>query len=374
MRHLHDIRAGDRRRRAGAGQRHPRRRELLGALSRTAACRSCARSISRCTHDAERPAGQARRLSASSIRRATRCRTCSRAAGSATTSPSGSATRRTTPPGTRLHRTREHLQGNGQAQDSARARQRSRKAWEEMYIAEGSDWFWWFGDDHSSARTPCSTTCSASTCRTSTCCWATTPPADLSRPISQRGQRLPHTLPRALSRREDRRPARRSSSGSAPAAITCQNERGTMAMVDARAAAKTSTSASTSSDLLVRVDCDGPARDGPGRLRHAAHRLRRAGRLRVARRTTRAGPTQSCAVVLRRRPAGQRPHGRGRRRSDRWRWPSRSTLLGVAVGRAGAVLRRAAAKAGRAATARRARGPSRSRGRRRDFELIMWDV
>jgi alpha-amylase/alpha-mannosidase (GH57 family) len=26
------------------------------------------------------------------------------------------------------------------------------RAWEELYIAEGSDWFWWFGDDHSSAQ------------------------------------------------------------------------------------------------------------------------------------------------------------------------------------------------------------------------------
>jgi alpha-amylase/alpha-mannosidase (GH57 family) len=25
------------------------------------------------------------------------------------------------------------------------------KAWEEIYIAEGSDWYWWFGDDHSSS-------------------------------------------------------------------------------------------------------------------------------------------------------------------------------------------------------------------------------
>jgi len=29
---------------------------------------------------------------------------------------------------------------------------RIRQAWEEIYIAEGSDWFWWFGDDHSSAQ------------------------------------------------------------------------------------------------------------------------------------------------------------------------------------------------------------------------------
>ena len=26
------------------------------------------------------------------------------------------------------------------------------RAWEELYIAEGSDWFWWFGDSHSSAQ------------------------------------------------------------------------------------------------------------------------------------------------------------------------------------------------------------------------------
>jgi alpha-amylase/alpha-mannosidase (GH57 family) len=26
------------------------------------------------------------------------------------------------------------------------------RAWEELYIAEGSDWFWWFGDSHTSAQ------------------------------------------------------------------------------------------------------------------------------------------------------------------------------------------------------------------------------
>jgi len=30
--------------------------------------------------------------------------------------------------------------------------QRLKEAWEEVYTAEGSDWFWWFGDDHSSAN------------------------------------------------------------------------------------------------------------------------------------------------------------------------------------------------------------------------------
>ena len=49
-----------------------------------------------------------------------------------------------------LHETREFL---------VRAEKREgiapevlKQAWEEIYIAEGSDWYWWFGDDHSSAQ------------------------------------------------------------------------------------------------------------------------------------------------------------------------------------------------------------------------------
>lgn len=47
-----------------------------------------------------------------------------------------------------LHRTREHLhQRSGQA---ILPQETLRKAWEELYIAEGSDWFWWYGEEHSS--------------------------------------------------------------------------------------------------------------------------------------------------------------------------------------------------------------------------------
>ncbi len=49
-----------------------------------------------------------------------------------------------------LHQTREFLK---LTQASGRhAPEMLEKAWEEIYIAEGSDWFWWFGDDHSSAQ------------------------------------------------------------------------------------------------------------------------------------------------------------------------------------------------------------------------------
>ena len=64
-----------------------------------------ARAVSqRCTATPGDPAGDASATIWSGIRRTTRCRTCSPAAGSATTSPSGSATRRTTRRGTLLHR------------------------------------------------------------------------------------------------------------------------------------------------------------------------------------------------------------------------------------------------------------------------------
>ncbi len=49
-----------------------------------------------------------------------------------------------------LHQTREFLkqtEAEGKAPPEALA-----KAWEEMFIAEGSDWYWWFGDDHSSSQ------------------------------------------------------------------------------------------------------------------------------------------------------------------------------------------------------------------------------
>lgn len=48
-----------------------------------------------------------------------------------------------------LHQTREFLKQT-EAEKTAPP-DAIRKAWEEIYIAEGSDWFWWFGDDHSSA-------------------------------------------------------------------------------------------------------------------------------------------------------------------------------------------------------------------------------
>jgi alpha-amylase/alpha-mannosidase (GH57 family) len=49
-----------------------------------------------------------------------------------------------------LHQTREFLKQT--EAEGKTAPEAIKNAWEEMFIAEGSDWFWWFGDDHSSSQ------------------------------------------------------------------------------------------------------------------------------------------------------------------------------------------------------------------------------
>jgi alpha-amylase/alpha-mannosidase (GH57 family) len=51
-----------------------------------------------------------------------------------------------------LYRTRQFLQNSIQLHPEWRDQPKAIQAWEEIYIAEGSDWCWWFGDDHSSAN------------------------------------------------------------------------------------------------------------------------------------------------------------------------------------------------------------------------------
>ena len=69
------------------------------------------------------------------------------ARGSTRTSTSGSATLTTSGRGASwlMHARRSSLRREVDAARLSRAR-------EEILIAEGSDWFWWYGDDHSSAH------------------------------------------------------------------------------------------------------------------------------------------------------------------------------------------------------------------------------
>jgi alpha-amylase/alpha-mannosidase (GH57 family) len=152
-----------------------------------------------------------------------------------------------------LHRTREHL-----VKRAAEGRD-VRRAWEELYIAEGSDWFWWFGDDHSSAQDAIFDYLFRKHLQNVYVLLGDEAPASLARPISRRAQRVHHTEPRALL--EVKIDGRYTffewvSAGH----YTCQNERGTMAMAMPGPLRELYFGFDLAR-LLVRVDCDGPARD-----------------------------------------------------------------------------------------------------------------
>lgn len=49
-----------------------------------------------------------------------------------------------------LFQTRQHLTAAGA--DGSKTPEQLAEAWRELFIAEGSDWFWWFGDDHTSSQ------------------------------------------------------------------------------------------------------------------------------------------------------------------------------------------------------------------------------
>jgi alpha-amylase/alpha-mannosidase (GH57 family) len=96
-----------------------------------------------------------------------------------------------------LYQTREHLlaaQRAGQvgADQLARAR-------EELLIAEGSDWFWWFGDSHTSAQDLIFDRLFRKHLQNVYTCLGDSPPGELTRSISQ-GHRHPglHTEPTSL--------------------------------------------------------------------------------------------------------------------------------------------------------------------------------
>ena len=64
------------------------------------------------------------------------------------------------------------------------------RAWEELYIAEGSDWFWWFGDAHTSAQDSLFDRLFRKHLQNVYLVLDEAPPAELAKPISQ-GQRHP---------------------------------------------------------------------------------------------------------------------------------------------------------------------------------------
>jgi alpha-amylase/alpha-mannosidase (GH57 family) len=156
-----------------------------------------------------------------------------------------------------LHQTREHLRQR-QAQGLVTP-ERAALAWKEIYIAEGSDWFWWYGPQHSSPQDGLFDYLCRKHLQNVYLLLGELPPPELARPISKRNiQRTVYSQPRSfLEVKVDgrRRPIEWMGAGR----YVVQNERGTMAMVTT-GPIKDVYFGFTPDALLIRIDCDGAAR------------------------------------------------------------------------------------------------------------------
>jgi alpha-amylase/alpha-mannosidase (GH57 family) len=154
-----------------------------------------------------------------------------------------------------LHQAREHLRRRS-AQPHLRA-EKLRQAWEELYIAEGSDWFWWYGDDHSSAQDALFDYLFRKHLQNVYVLLGDAPPVGLSRPIKRTVHRLMHTLPRSfLNVRIDGRSTYFEWINAGR--YTCQGERGAMAQAGS-GPLKDVYFGFDLERLLIRVDLDQPA-------------------------------------------------------------------------------------------------------------------
>jgi alpha-amylase/alpha-mannosidase (GH57 family) len=131
------------------------------------------------------------------------------------------------------------------------------RAWEELYIAEGSDWFWWYGDEHSSAQDALFDYLFRKHLQNVYTLLGAEAPPDLGRPIRRRVHRAMHSQPRAfLDVRIDGRYT--FFEWVAAGRYVCRNERGTMALAT-QGPLRELQFGFDLKRLLVRVDCDGPA-------------------------------------------------------------------------------------------------------------------
>ncbi len=154
-----------------------------------------------------------------------------------------------------LHRTREYLR---EKESQGADRKALERAWEEIYIAEGSDWFWWYGDDHSSAQDALFDYLFRKHLQNVYLLLGDVPPPELARPISWRGQRVMFTQPRAfLQIRIDGRYT--FFEWLAAGHYACHNERGTMALA-MRGPLKDLYFGFNLERLFLRVDCEESAR------------------------------------------------------------------------------------------------------------------
>lgn len=144
------------------------------------------------------------------------------------------------------------------------------RAWEEMYIAEGSDWFWWYGDDHSSALDALFDHLFRKHLRNVYTLLGADPPGILFQPISRASApRVLHDQPNSfLNVRVDGRSSYFEWINGAK--YVCGNDRGTMTLVS-KGPMSAVWFGFSPDRLLIRIDTAGaPAREAL----QAADRLR----------------------------------------------------------------------------------------------------
>jgi alpha-amylase/alpha-mannosidase (GH57 family) len=157
-----------------------------------------------------------------------------------------------------LHKTREHLRKRAD-QASAPPPEVVQKAWEELYIAEGSDWFWWYGDDHSCAQDALFDHLFRQHLQNVYKLLGDQPPAELRRAIKKSSQRLAHSLPLTfLDVKIDGRETFFEWTNAGR--YHCVSERGTMGSNTPGSFTDVYFGFNRSA-FLVRVDFDRPARD-----------------------------------------------------------------------------------------------------------------
>jgi alpha-amylase/alpha-mannosidase (GH57 family) len=127
-----------------------------------------------------------------------------------------------------LHQTRQHLVER--ASQTGKSAEQLERAWEELFIAEGSDWFWWFGDSHTSAQDALFDRLFRKHLQNVYVALGEQPPSELARPISQGRRDLVHTQPTGLLKVKIN--GRRTYFEWINAGhFACRGPRGTMAMV-----------------------------------------------------------------------------------------------------------------------------------------------
>lgn len=132
------------------------------------------------------------------------------------------------------------------------------KAWEELYIAEGSDWFWWYGEDHSSAQDTLFDYLFRKHLRNVYLLLGDEPPPELARAIKRAARRELFTPPRGfLDIKIDGRYTFFEWLNAGR--YICQNERGTMAMAT-RGTLKELFFGFNLDRLFLRIDCEGNAK------------------------------------------------------------------------------------------------------------------